>query len=95
MGLGARFLKWIALILYTTNTRVTVNGVPGDRIQHTRGLRQGDPTSPLLFVIGMQVLSSLVAKAVEEGLFSDLAGISPMQRVSIYADDVVLFFRPA
>jgi hypothetical protein len=38
MGFGDRFRKWIALLLYTANTRVMVNGVPGDRIYHGRGL---------------------------------------------------------
>jgi hypothetical protein len=61
MGFGDLFLKWIALLLYTANTKVAVNGVPGPRIQHARGLRQGDPTSPLLFVAGMEVITGLVA----------------------------------
>jgi mannosylglycoprotein endo-beta-mannosidase len=94
MGFGERFLKWIALLLYTANTRVLVNGVPGDRIVHARGLRQGDPTSPMLFVAAMEVLSATIKKAVEGDMFSNLAGISPLQRISIYADDVVLFFKP-
>ncbi|KAM0846067.1 hypothetical protein ACQ4PT_055920 [Festuca glaucescens] len=94
MGFGERFLKWIAVLLYTANTRVLVNGVPGGRIVHGRGLRQGDPTSPMLFVAAMEVLSAVIKKAVEGDMFANLAGISPLQRISIYADDVVLFFKP-
>jgi hypothetical protein len=93
MGFGVIFLKWIAVLLYTANTRVMVNGVPGERIVHGRGLRQGGPTSPMLFVVAMEVLSAVIKKAVEGDMFSNLAGISPLQRISIYADDVVLFFR--
>jgi hypothetical protein len=33
-------------------------------------------------------------KAFDDGLFHNMAGISPIQCISIYADDVVLFFRP-
>jgi hypothetical protein len=66
MGFGDRFLKWIAVLLYTTNTRVLVNGVPGGRIVHGRGLRQGDPTSPMLFVAAMEVLSAVIKKACRE-----------------------------
>jgi hypothetical protein len=94
MGFGVRFLRWLALLLHTANTRVLVNGVPGGRIVHERGLRQGDPTSPMLFVAAMEVLSAVIKKAVEGGVFSDLAGISPLQRISVYADDVVIFFKP-
>jgi hypothetical protein len=39
MGFGERLLKWIALLLYTANTNVLVNGVPGDRSHLGRGLR--------------------------------------------------------
>jgi hypothetical protein len=65
MGFGERFLQWIAVLLYPTNTKVTVNGVPGARIHHARGLRQGDPTSPMMFLIGMEVLTKIIEKAVE------------------------------
>ncbi|KAM0918492.1 hypothetical protein ACQ4PT_009007 [Festuca glaucescens] len=69
MGFGELFLKWIASLLFTTNTMVLVNGVPGARIHHARGLRQGDPTSPMLFVLGLKVLMIAVSRAVEAGLF--------------------------
>jgi hypothetical protein len=94
MGFGERFLKWIALLLHTANTRVMVNVVPGGRVYHGRGLRQGDPTSPMLFVAAMEPLSAMITKATESGLFENLAAISPLQRISIYPDDVVLFIKP-
>jgi hypothetical protein len=68
--------------------------VPGERIHHVWGLRQGDPTSPMLFVAIMEVLTALIGQAVQDNLMQNLAGISAHQRVSLYADDVVLFFRP-
>lgn len=48
----------------------------------------------MLFVIGMEVLTAIVVGAVNSGLFQGLAGIEALQRISIYADDVVLFARP-
>jgi hypothetical protein len=94
MGFGDMFLKWIAVLLYTANTKVLVNDMPGERIQHVRGLRQGDPTSPLLYVLGMEVFTALLVRAHEQNLLGYLAGISPLQRISIYADDIILFLAP-
>jgi hypothetical protein len=50
--------------------------------------------SPLLFVAGMEVITAIMAKAVEAQLLRDLARITPLQRLSLFADDVVCFFRP-
>jgi hypothetical protein len=47
-----------------------------------------------LAFIGMEVLTKIMLKAFDDGLFHNMAGISPIQCISIYADDVVLFFRP-
>jgi hypothetical protein len=81
-------LLWVAILLYTKKTKVVVNGEPGEQILHACGLRQGDPTSPLLFVICMEVLTKAITCAVNVGLFQNLAGISPIQRISVYVDDV-------
>jgi len=65
-----------------------LNGELGEYIFHQRGLRQGDPLSPMLFILVMDVLNSLFTKAESEGLLQPLH--STGQRLSLYADDVAL-----
>ena len=71
-----------------------MNGVPGDLISHRRGLRQGDPLSPMMFILVMDVLGHMFSKAADEGLLLPLSRRAFKHRVSMYADDVVLFLRP-
>jgi hypothetical protein len=73
---------------------VLVNRESGDLILHQRGLRQGDPFSPMLFILVMDVLNLLVLKASEQGLLQPLMGGARGQRISLYADDVALFMQP-
>ncbi|KAM0902880.1 hypothetical protein ACQ4PT_019125 [Festuca glaucescens] len=93
-GFGPRWLGWITLLLRTATTSVLVNGCAGDALRHGRGLRQGDPISPLLFVIAMDVLSALFLSAERAGILSSLADVGLRHRVSLYADDVVIFSKP-
>jgi hypothetical protein len=48
----------------------------------------------MLFILVMDVLSSLISKASEQGLLQPILRQGHGQRVSIYADDVVLFLKP-
>ena len=72
---------------------VKVNGVDSDLVVTNKGLRQGDPISPLLLNIVVDVLTRMLIKAAShnliKGLCSDLipGGVICLQ----YADDTILF----
>jgi hypothetical protein len=72
-----------------------MNGVPGSRISLCQGLRQGDPLSPMMFILVMDVLGRMISKAADAGLLLPLSRRAFKHRVSMYADDVVLFLCPA
>lgn len=89
---------WINLIVACTRTvtySVMLNGQPYGWITPTRGLRQGDPLSPYLFLLVTEGLHALFEQAEEIG---DIRGLSlcPVgPRVShlLFADDSVVFCR--
>lgn len=81
-------------MLGTASTRVLMNGRPGQRIRHARGLRQGDPLSPLLFVIVMEVLNEMIAEVDRRGVLKPLPRNVIKFRASVYADDLVIFLSP-
>lgn len=82
------------LLLSTATTKVLLNGQPGDMIEHRCGLRQGDPLSPMLFILVMDVLNRLFAKASADGLLQPIGHPTIRYQCSMYADDVILFASP-
>jgi hypothetical protein len=94
VGCPLRWTNWISVLLSSASTKVLLIGVPGSRICHGRGLRQGDPLSPMLFVLVMECFSATIKLADSRGLFCPMRPRSIKQRVSLYADDVVVFLSP-
>ncbi|XP_071681529.1 uncharacterized protein [Lolium perenne] len=93
-GFGHRWISWLILLLSSASTQVLVNGCAGSAFRHGRGLRQGDPLSPLLFVLLMDVLDAMFRAAERVGVLVDLAVDGLKHRVLLYADDIVVFARP-
>ena len=80
----------------TASFSVMFNGSPTGFFRSSRGLRQGDPLSPYLFVIGMEVLSCLLKRAVEGNFISgfklgDRDGGELVISYLLYADDTIIF----
>ena len=94
LGFGPIWRDLVSGLLASSSTQVLLNGIPGNSIVHQRGLRQGDPLSPMLFILVMDVLGHMVSKAANEGLLQPLSRRVLQHRIPLYADDVVLFLRP-
>jgi hypothetical protein len=81
-------------LLTTATSRVLLNGVAGHPIRHGRGLRQGDPLSPFLFVLAIETLAHVLEKATGHGLLHKIRGRGTILRTSLYADDAAVFVAP-
>jgi hypothetical protein len=82
VGFPQRWRDWVPAMLSSASTKIMVNGRVSWRICHARGLHQGDPLSPMLFVIIMEVLNALILVADHAGQFTPLPGdrIKPFRR---------------
>jgi hypothetical protein len=72
LGFSDRWREMIARLLSTSCSRALLNGVPIRSIRHGRDLCQGDPLSPLLFVIAIDPLQKLLNLETERGIFSKI-----------------------
>jgi hypothetical protein len=94
-GFGDRWLHWISLILGSGTSHVLLNGVPGRRFHCRRGVRQGDPLSPLLFVLVADLLQSIINKAKDCGILKLPIPTSCGSDFPViqYADDTILILE--
>ena len=92
-GFSQKWCSWVKQFTQGGNVNIKVNDQLGSYFQTKKGLRQGDPMSPILFNIVVDMLVILIARAKEagqvEGVIPHLVqdGLSILQ----YADDTVLF----
>lgn len=70
MGFHDKWRRWIIECLKTSYVSVLVNGSPTKEVRMERGLRQGDPISPFLFLIVAEGFNMLMKKAVDNGKFN-------------------------
>ncbi|GKA34396.1 RNA-directed DNA polymerase, eukaryota [Tanacetum coccineum] len=89
-GFGSKWRSWIRGSLSSGKASILVNGSPTSEFHLHRGLKQGDPLAPFLFILIMESLHLSFSRAVEAGIFTGFR-IDPSITLShlFYADDAV------
>ncbi|CAL1371584.1 unnamed protein product [Linum trigynum] len=95
LGFNQVWVRWVQECISTASFSVMVNGSPSGFFRSTRGLRQGDPLSPLLFVICTEGLSTLLRQAIDRKRLEGVRVSPRTPRIShlLFADDSYLFLR--
>jgi hypothetical protein len=90
-GFCNKWIEWIRACVFAGNLSVLVNGSPTPEINIQRGLKQGDPLAPFLFLLVVEGFSGVMRNAVNKNLFKGFSFsrapvvISHLQ----YADDTL------
>ncbi|GJT93612.1 putative RNA-directed DNA polymerase, eukaryota, reverse transcriptase zinc-binding domain protein [Tanacetum coccineum] len=92
MGFSNRWRKWIEACLKSAYASVLINGSPTPEFKLEKGLRQGDPLSPFLFILAIEALNVVLEDAKNRHFFrgievgKDKIHVSHLQ----FADDAII-----
>ena len=92
-GFGPSFCRWIEIFYVHAFSRILINGALSCPVYLHRGVRQGCPLSPLLYVLVSEVLSTQIHNCIDiEGFL--LPGVGGLQfKISPYADDATCILK--
>ena len=94
LGMPRQFIDWILECISTPSYSIKVNGGLHGFFKGKRGLRQGDPISPLIFVICMEMFTRLIkVRTAREGFHFHQHCEALQISHLLFADDVVFFCR--
>jgi hypothetical protein len=92
-GFPPKWIAWVKQLLTTSQAQMVINGQCGRKFKIQRGVRQGDPLSPYIFIIVADIMQQMFRRAYESGLLRHpIQQGSPFPALQ-YADDTLLIIH--
>ncbi|XP_059432574.1 uncharacterized protein LOC132165893 [Corylus avellana] len=95
LGFNSTWINWIRICITSPSFSILINGSPFGLFSPARGLRQGDPLSPFLFILGTEVISRLLLRQESHDLLKGIKiarNCSPITHL-LFADDLIVFAK--
>ena len=95
LGFNERWISLVLMCISTVSYSVLINGEAKGNIVPSRGLRQGDPISPYLFLLCAEGLSAMLRKKEEQGNIKGISVSRGAPQISdlFFVDDSIVFCR--
>eukprot|EP00253_Pinus_taeda_P035368 PITA_35368 len=92
-GFNNRWMEWVFSMISTANFSILINGIPSTSFNDSRGIRQGDPLSPFLFILVAEGLGRFFKKEQRERKIRGLKlwGSNLPITHQQFVDDIMLF----
>ncbi|KAL0448870.1 UNVERIFIED_CONTAM: putative mitochondrial protein [Sesamum latifolium] len=93
LGFECYFVRLLLMLVSTVNYSFVLNGETFGLVRPSRGIRQGDPLSPYLFLFCAEALSGMFKAAESSGLIQGVRVARGAPRIShlLFADDTLVF----
>lgn len=91
-----KWIGWINECITTSSFSILVNNVPSDQFYPTRGIRQGDPLSPYIFIICAELLARQLQVAIDDpksGIGIKITRQADKISFLTFADDTMIFAK--
>jgi hypothetical protein len=95
MGFPSNLVHTIMKCVNTDSFSILINGQPSEYFKPQRGIKQGDPLSPYLFILCADVFSGMLTNAQNQSLINGIAITHDAPKIShlFFADDSIIFCK--